>query len=905
MANTTLLGTSRGVAPPTRPTRATARLRRVALACGLALGIAAITGPMPIEAAFAAATAQQNQAPAAHEQRADQFAADALSSFVLQLVRGPGEPTPRVYERVALGMAAAAAITPNDPELIRLELQAWDSAGDLERATATAERLLRLDPQDTVAQLRVLNARIRRLPNADARLAVYDRVLRAGAEGRGGIPEEVRSRLALDAALLAREVDPNEIRFIDYLTTATSLDVSNKQAAALFAAYFLDQTTDPGERIDLMTNLVLADPFDPISQQSLAGELLRYGAYAGAKRWFTIVRLTRQANGLTGDEDLSFNAFLCIWNDEGPLALREVLQSLRRELLVSMARQRARLESLGEDPGPERPPILPYRLELLSLGIDVALRDAPRIEQSVRFIESWASLTRLQLRESGNQMLAEEQDEDRRRAIEAAAANAEASLDVELLYAYLLSGLELDRAEALLNALVEQRDQEEAEQAGDEAPDSLAAVLDERAERRFRGWLAKHRGLADEALERLTPLAEEGDAGARLALGALAERRRQPEEAQLHYARLVQADPSTMLTAIALTRLENMLGKPVSPTRLQTSLNESALSVAPWLESAITDPRLISALSARFTNATIGPLERPEVEIRLRNAARIPLGVGEDRPIGSSLLLLPRLSVPNLPSEQQAAVSRIVSPEVVSAARRLRLQPNEEIVIRVNAGRGLTGRTMRQMGGFPVNLRQRVLQAFRIADDGSFAEGPLSSASQTDILTRTAIDLRESAEVLSDRLRFADGDDLLSDLYAAMFRLNLADASVPEGEQMPAAQQRERDTLRSALLERAERLSPSEARFLAALAMQFLPMTDDWGNDLRAALSGINDPMTDLLLIIASRAERDDAAYDTLMARDDAAGAFATALREMRTIPDAESESPESIEGQVPGATAP
>ena len=54
-----------------------------------------------------------------------------------------------------------------------------------------------LDPSDTVAQLRLISARIGQFQTAEERLAAYERF--TGPEGKGLDPA-IRSRLALDAA---------------------------------------------------------------------------------------------------------------------------------------------------------------------------------------------------------------------------------------------------------------------------------------------------------------------------------------------------------------------------------------------------------------------------------------------------------------------------------------------------------------------------------------------------------------------------------------------------------------------------------------------------------------------------------------------------------------------------------
>ena len=125
------------------------------------------------------------------------LASDALARLALTALREIIDPTPDDYRLSALALRVARRAYPNDVELLRLEIDAWDAAGDQDSAIAGTRQLVRLNPVDDVAWLRIVNHNIRRLQNAEERLAAYDRLL--GPDGRALDPS-IRSRLALDAA---------------------------------------------------------------------------------------------------------------------------------------------------------------------------------------------------------------------------------------------------------------------------------------------------------------------------------------------------------------------------------------------------------------------------------------------------------------------------------------------------------------------------------------------------------------------------------------------------------------------------------------------------------------------------------------------------------------------------------
>ena len=227
----------------------------------------AMAGEQPVEATIApppSSPAEPGVAPAVATEAAG-MAALALARIAmadLKLQSDPERqhfPDERDFRITAELLEVAHGLDPTDQDVLRLLIQAWTSAGDADRSDALNRELLALDPRDTVTQLAIVSSRISRLQNVDERLAAYENFL--GSKG-DKIDPAIRSRLAMDAALLKRERG-DEDGFARTLTLACQLDPTNKDAATLALAYFSDRVPDAVGRFELLTNVLKADPFDP------------------------------------------------------------------------------------------------------------------------------------------------------------------------------------------------------------------------------------------------------------------------------------------------------------------------------------------------------------------------------------------------------------------------------------------------------------------------------------------------------------------------------------------------------------------------------------------------------------------------------------------------------------------
>src|SRR5690606_24171174 len=147
----------------------------------------------------------------------------SLARTALLDLRMQEEPDSEDYQIAALLFGEARRWSPDDEILLRKQIEASWSAGEEGAALDLTRDLLKLDLRDgklddEVSMLRVLSADISRIQTVEERLDQYHALLR-----RTALPATIRSRLALDAALLLREQGDVE-GFASMLARSTALD---------------------------------------------------------------------------------------------------------------------------------------------------------------------------------------------------------------------------------------------------------------------------------------------------------------------------------------------------------------------------------------------------------------------------------------------------------------------------------------------------------------------------------------------------------------------------------------------------------------------------------------------------------------------------------------------------------
>ncbi len=775
------------------------------------LGAAPEPQPRPMEAP-AAAVAKK---PPAIMPNMERLAADALARATLTRLRDSSEPSPTDYRIAARALGIARRPQPDDEELARLELQAWLGADDEAEIIRVTGEIVRLNPKDTVAQLRLVANRVQNLQDAEQRLAAYDRIL--GEQG-SAIDASIRSRLALDAALLAREMG-DESGFVDRLTRATTLDSTNKDAAALYSTYFFDRTTDPVERADLLANIVLADPNDMHAHTNLARELFRRGAYAGARRFMARAGDIAMSGLIEPAVADLFDRFVLVWMTDGDEKVLEAIMNLQFKSLAAIRDQRRKMERQGIDAAEEPEPTIPHEIELIRLAVAWSQGDAAGMAEAARRIVLRLEVLTgiLDHKQPPYEHVTPEEEQFYRDETK-----------LQRAVARLWAGVELDDAQADIGALLR--------------PDS-AHRLDAVAEARLTGMLALRRGELEKAQQLLTAAGD--DPTARLALGMLQEQRGDRAGAIRAYASLALDHAHRMVGCTAKKRIEAMLGRPLPPTPDVKALEEWAKGFAPWLDEISTNPSAFMSLGVKHVTRRIGPFERVELRVSLRNVSRIPMSVGSDLTINSRLLLSPRMII------KGDDVSQVVEPEILDFDRRLRLMPSEAIEATVWASRGSTGVWLSRFADKSGALRWHAIQGYRIDTARRFAPGIISVTAQSDMLERDPIEADTDQESIIGRLGAATGYEFLE----AVLRAVVAGFAQTE-EETDAILEAKRVALGEALAARIPSLSSVEKAWAISMSerSELLSATDS----ILSAARSDPSPMVQAALVIDGYTDADD-----------------------------------------------
>ncbi len=755
----------------------------------------------------------------------NRLTADLLSRAVIARLREIDQPTTDQYRVTALGLRIAQRYAPDDAEMLRQQIEAWESAQEHERSQASTRELIRLDPKDTVAQLRLVTARIANLQDADQRLKSYASLLKPGA-----LDKSVQARLALDAALLSRE-NGDQRAFLDRLTLATTLDPAFKEAVALYVTYFLDQTKDPRERFDLMSMLLLADPLDPEAHRNTAYELRRRGAFLAAGRFLELARNINSAAGEQQSLAQLVDYQLTVWDSMGPDKCLDELQKMLDLQQVSEDLRRQRLKDSGRDPGPEVELRHPTPLERLRLAIRVARSDDAGTALSMTSLEGTykESVQAIDNNPPTPEIAAKLRPEQR------PAAQKRARLS-EWVWLRLFAGMKLEGVESDIDALSKPGD--------DEAP-----PISEVAQQRFRGWLHVIRGELAEAKAMLEPIANE-DPSARWALGILAQKQGDKAKALEIFERLANDESASALGSTARLRWERLKGLPMPKSPVAAGLDNAGKSFAPWLDGAVNDPRSIMTLSVTPAPLACGALDRMEAVVRLTNTSRARLAVGAGRTINPRLLITARALVGG------RDVTNTIKPEVLMLTRRLGLNTGESVEATFCATRSDVGRALDARPSLSADLRFLVTQGFIFSEAHEFKPGPGSQKAQSEVAKRMLITGAQAPDALAPRVLSAAWPELPECLALGAYLVNPA----RRGSDIDPVSEQDAKSLQAALLQRYPSLAPCEralvvdrlaicgglsddARSVVAESLKTATDAGEIGVTLLAAAQGPDDPV--------------------------------------------------------------
>lgn len=629
-------------------------------------------------------------------------AREAVRLALLDLRLHP-EPTDEDFEIADILFSIAQERLPGDAELARRRVEAAYRRGDADALREATRTLVRIDPNDTVATLRLISMRIGDLQTAERRLAAYQRYL---DEGRAVLDASVRSRLALDAALLARE-QADEERFTSLLIQASRLDPTNKEAAAVAAAVFAERfPDDPGGAMELSANLLLSDPHDPNVHFSIARQCAQQGLFDQAERFHSMGR--RLLDGETGRTNFSRNLerILLTWHRRGPQA---PIAELGESLAQSRYRAQQRIEALRERGLPTADELQPedvrlaLPLERIRVLASLAAGDEAELDRSLRDAAASVDTFLGELGSPGNRPAGLSERDAQSQTLE---------LGRELLGMYYWAGRH--EAEAL------SRWAQTPLLRGDR-PDSVLVA-----------WRRALRGEED-AIGELEALAER-DSRALGALSTLAIASGDRERALPSLRALAKADPYSPISAWARTVAMSINAEDPARGEHTGDMERFVRSIPSWLDRMTESPNAFMSVDARFDGSRLDPLDPLRLVLRVRNISPVPLGVGSGRPISGRFIIMPTIEIGTRGRQLR------VLPEVFELDNRLRLRPRESVEVTIWADAGYTG----WMGSVHLSemqrIRARAVQGFRFAG-GMPVAGQLALTSETEAISRRPLSL--------------------------------------------------------------------------------------------------------------------------------------------------------------------
>lgn len=680
--------------------------------CALALVSWAGARTAPRASAAEAAT---SQAPAP-----SRLAADALWRTAALDLRLRQEPLERDYRIAGRLLDAANALAPDDGALARERVEAWFQVGENDRVIAACRDILRIDPKDTVAQLRLITAQIARQQTAEARTALYERFL--GPSG-AALDASVRSRLALDAALLHRERGENQ-SFLDRLAMALSLDPTNKEAAALAQTIYANESGDVAGRLELLSNLLFADPLDPSVHQSMAILLGEAGAYAQGARFYTGAVALMYAAKVSPPTQVGVDQLVLRWHSQGP---RSVVDELTTAILTQRDFARRTIEQLDRQGIPSTgvtPPEelrLPIALEQVRLLAADACGDLKTRYESARDLEKSVSkiLSTLQAQGSAGMI-----------GLDAVTEAAAMSI-AELLVVTSITGEQSDELKAAMDAFLVRED------------------VDILYREQLTPWVDLRDGKFADAETKF--LAQPPDtATVMLGLAMCRASTGREQEANALYQELSVKGRMSVMGAWARSR---MLGPDGAWGDEQTdearACNAIGEGVPKWVDGMVREPRSFISLNAELTNRD----GRNTLRIILRNLSPLPLAVGPDSPLNSRMLASPKMEV------SLESWSLRTLPEVLDTDRRLRLLQGEAIEVDVWPDLGYSGWLAETNCLKAVRTRWGVLQGFIAGQTQTYEPGPMCLTTQTDQVTIPPIRAAATVDELVQWIATIGGQD--------------------------------------------------------------------------------------------------------------------------------------------------
>lgn len=505
------------------------------------------------------------------------------------------------WHQAAALLSAAHQIDGENPRYARLLADARMKLNDSEKALAALNDLRRLSPDNTTAQIEVIDLYLAQMQTSDQSLQYLRNVL-----NREQIDPVVRSAAAVRMADLldARGLRNESVKVLDRALQLNSLNL-----AALTAKW--QATSDdatPGQRAKMLVAMVRSSPANPEILSALARETAAAGLTEESVRWYGYATdvAVKSRSSLSGDVLLEHAAALLL-NDQIDQAARLLDQMLASDpqnypatvLRLIAERRRDHSEAAG-DLKTQAKNILVNRLQ--TLRSDLGVKGATTQPTNVGPVN---------IPELGGDLPLVRKASERTRSEYVQAVG-------DLAWFEVFFDENTAEAEKLMKQI--------SALAGDDAENRAF-------QSRMAGWIMLRNGKADEAQVKLS--AAEKDPMAALGL-VFAMQQDQVEKARELAQKLVTENPAGVIGAILRDELRKFDVRP----KLAKSADEVREAVnslpAGWMQ-VLERPATFYSLRAQPLKVTHSYGEPLLVKVTLQNLGREELTIGSDELIKPGL----------------------------------------------------------------------------------------------------------------------------------------------------------------------------------------------------------------------------------------------------------------------------
>lgn len=639
--------------------------------------------------------------------------------MVAGLDLGLNEPVkPADYELAMNLLNMGLGLDPEDADMARQVVQAAWNAGDNEALIDATRMVIRSDPKDTVATLRLISAIVNREQTVEGRIASYNRFL--GERGEG-IDVTVRSRLMLDLALLERERG-NESGFLSALRKSAKLDPANKEPQSLVSQNYSRTIAEASTLLRLQLRVLYADPIDPHVYITIARLCAVEGATDAAWRFLNNgIDIFKIDVGIT-PPILQEQQLALLWQHEGPQAILDELNpSLADERAVNALKIEARKEA--DEPFDDITPPEDIRYEA---GIDRIRLLAASILEDQETVDSVLL--------------------DLRRGLVSDMETMKEQMNIRgvnrgvLLGEYLRKVVSFQTMRAIVgvdHSVIK----EDIDQMIEVSPELEQFFRPFEPFSEFaKGNFARAKEIAQDSLD--------PSVSRDMLLARSTEQVGDTDEAIELYIQMTRDYPLKAAGAMARSRLKELTNGAQLRTEEGTKMEEIARRVPAWFDQMIQHPENTMDLSIVPSKISYEPGEVAKLRIRVTNLSTLPLGLGGTHPIDSNLLIVPGFS------ESERGFRGIGRARVVDLGRRFRLDPLESLVIELEPDSVQSRWLIQNQPQSVVRQRWRALQGFQPSPNGGIINSPFGLVSETQLVGREVLgEASASADIIIESIR--------------------------------------------------------------------------------------------------------------------------------------------------------